>query len=143
VLDGAERALLSAPGTCGTYDLVARLTSHGGQRAEHTSPVTIGGCAGGPPALSGVALAPRSVRAGTPTALGLGLSEPAFVRVLARRAGTRGVRTLRRANLPAGRSVLRRLAAALPPGLWIITVRATDADGAAVKTVALRVRPRG
>jgi hypothetical protein len=142
VLEGGERALVSAPSACRTYDLVTRLTSHGGQHVERTSAVAIGGCPGGPPALSAVALAPRSVPAGSPAALGLTLSEPAFVRVLARRTGTRSVRTLRRVNLRAGRTVLRGLAARLPPGLWVITVRATDADGTAVKTVLLRVRPR-
>ncbi|HVE68087.1 MAG TPA: hypothetical protein VNB64_05845, partial [Solirubrobacteraceae bacterium] len=49
-LDGDDRALVTAPAACGERDVVGRLTSHGGQRAEQTSRVAIGGCAGARPA---------------------------------------------------------------------------------------------
>jgi hypothetical protein len=141
-LEGGDRAVVTAPARCATYSLAAELTSHGGQTVQRTAPVTIAGCAGDPPRLSGVRMAPARVRTGSAGALALRLSEPAALRITARRSGTRAVRTLLRTHRAAGRVVLRGLARHLTPGLWLVTVRAGNAAGTAVRTVALRVLPR-
>lgn len=142
VLDGGDRALLAAPDRCAAYELLGRLTSHGGERSDRSSRVTIGGCPGRPPAISGLALARRRVRAPATTALSFSLSGRAAVRVTVRRSGTRRVRTIRTLRGRAGRNRIAGVGRGLAPGRWFVRVRAADGDGATARTVALRVLPR-
>jgi hypothetical protein len=141
-LDARGRALVTVPGRCGNYDLVGRFTSQAGGHQETGSRVSIGGCPGSPPSITRAALTPRRVRQGKATALAFWLSEPASVRVTMRRSGTRRVRTLRRLTGKAGRNRLTRLGRGLAPGSYFFTVRAANANGAATRTLALRVAAR-
>ncbi len=127
-------ALLAAPERCGAYEAVATLTGHGGERAERRIPIAIGGCTGAPPTLAGARIAGRTVF--------FTLAEPAAVRITARRAGTRRVRTLRRLAGRPGRNAVRAIGRGLAPGRWLVTVRASDADGATARTLLLRIAGR-
>jgi hypothetical protein len=142
ILAGDDRALVSAPRRCGTFDLGGRLTSHGGERLDRPARVSIGGCPGTPPAIFAAGLYPRQVRAGSATTLAFTLAEPAAVRVTARRIGTRAIRTLRRTRARPGRNRLSGLGRGLSVGRWVVSLRAADGDGAVVKTLALRVIAR-
>jgi hypothetical protein len=136
-----DRALLVAPSRCHAYDLTGRLTSHSGDRVERSTRVTIAGCPGDPPTILAPSLAPRAIGAGAASTLTFTLAEPASVRITARRTGSRGVRTLRRLAARPGRTRVGGLGRGLAPGRWLLTVRATDSDGASLRTLALRVVP--
>jgi hypothetical protein len=142
-LDVKGRSLLAAPTRCGNYDLLGRFASAAGGHEESGARVSIGGCPGVKPAISRAALTPRTLRRRTAaTALSFWLSEPATVRVTMRKSRTRRVRTVRRLTGKAGLNRVTRLGRGLAPGTWLFTVRAATADGAATRTVALRVAAR-
>jgi hypothetical protein len=142
VLAGDDRALVTAPRRCGNFDLVGRLTSHAGGSLDRPTQVSIGGCPGTPPAIFAASLNPRQLRVGATTTLAFTVAETAAVRVTARRAGTRAVRTLRRMTARPGRNRVPGLARGLAAGRWVVTLRAADADGAVVRTLALRILDR-
>ncbi|MDX6672498.1 MAG: hypothetical protein QOI91_2861 [Solirubrobacteraceae bacterium] len=141
-LAGDDRALVTAPRRCGNFDLVGRLTSHAGGSLDRPTQVSIGGCPGTPPAIFAASLNPRQLRVGATTTLAFTVAETAAVRVTARRIGTRAVRTLRRMTARPGRNRVPGLARGLAAGRWVVSLRAADADGAVVRTLALRILDR-
>ena len=141
-LDAPDRGLVSTPARCGGYDLLGRFTSAAGDHGQATSRVTIGGCPGAKLALSRASLLPRTVQPGRSATLAFTLSDPAFVRVLQRRAGTTRVRTVRRLSARTGSNRVTGLARGLAAGRWIFTVKAAGSQGTATRVLSLVVAAR-
>lgn len=141
-LDARGRALVAAPQRCGNFDLLGRFTSAAGGHEESGSRVSIGGCPGAKPSITRATLSPRNLRQGARTTLAFWLSEPASVRVTMRQSGKRRVRTLRRLAGRAGRNRVTGLGRGLAPGRYFFTIKATTAEGSAIRGLALRVAAR-
>jgi hypothetical protein len=141
-LDAPGKALVAAPTRCGSYDLLARFTSHSGGTGEASSRVSIGGCPGAKPAITRAGLTPRSMTAGHATTLAFTLSDRALVRVLVRRSGKRTVRTVRRMTGHAGLNRVTGLGRGLATGRYILTLKAANGVGTATRVLSLKVTAR-
>jgi hypothetical protein len=142
-LDGPPTSVLVAPGNCGDYEFTADFVSQSGVKASGSATATIdSGCPTPAFGLSAVSVSPTSVRRGRPITLRFTLPVAARYDVTVRRVGTSRMRQRRRGNAVAGRNRVGGLLRGLPPGLYVVTVKATTADGrVSTRSRVVRVKP--
>lgn len=142
-LDGGSRSLATTPRACGDYAFAATFTSHAGETATSSAPVTISGCPRRRPAISPLELSATRVRVGTGVRLGVSLSEPARVRVIVK-GGPRNRKVLDRSfDGEQGDNTVKRFGKTFPAGRYRIAVTAVDRDGdTGSRKGSFRVLPR-
>jgi hypothetical protein len=141
-LDGPPTSILTAPPTCGDFEFTADFVSQRGDRAAGADTIPIGsGCPAPPFALAGVSL-PTSVVQGRAATLRFTLPAAAGYEVTVRRMGTSRVRQRRRGLAGAGRTQVGGLLRGLPPGIYVVAVRAATPDGrVSTRSRVIRVKP--
>jgi hypothetical protein len=142
-LDGPPTSVLVAPPECGDYEFTADFVSQSGVKTGGSATARIdAGCPTPAFGLSAVSVSPASVPRGRTTTLRFTLPVDAAYEVTVRRVGSSRVRQRRRGTAIAGRNRVGGLLRGLPPGLYVVSVKATAADGrVSTRSRVVRVRP--
>jgi hypothetical protein len=112
-------------------------------KASGSATVTIdAGCPAPAFGLAAVSVSPTSVLRGRAITLRFTLPVAARYEVTVRRLGTSRVRQRRRGSAVAGRNRVGGLVRGLAPGYYVLTVKATTADGrVSTRSRVVQVRP--
>ncbi|MDQ6914209.1 MAG: hypothetical protein M3155_00170 [Actinomycetota bacterium] len=142
-LDGPPTSVLVAPRNCGDYEFTADFVSQSGVRTTGSATATIdAGCPAPAFGLSAVSVSPTSVVRGRTVRVRFTLPIAARYEVTVRRMNTSRVRQRRRGRAVAGRNRVSGLLRGLPPGLYVVKIKATTADGrVSTRSKVVRVKP--
>jgi hypothetical protein len=139
---GPPKAILNSPRICGRRPFTGDFTSKNGAKVSSTAFVTFTGCRTPGIALSGVKLAPRTVRQGRNSAISYTLNRDAQVEVNVRRSGKSKILGRSRFAGKEGFMRVRVVTSRLTPGRFIVTVKATADGGSSAQGLPLRILPK-
>jgi hypothetical protein len=136
---GPPKAILNAPRTCGPFPFSGDFTSKNGEKVHSATSVTFTGCRPPGIALSGVRLAPRTVRQGRNASISYTLNRDAQVEVNVRRRGKTKILGRSRFAGKEGFTRVRVVTSRLTPGYFMVTVKATADGKSSARALALHV----